>query len=882
NFHYGYFVQAAATVGMFDRDWVSQDKWGGMVDLLVADVANANRGSGQFPWLRSFDPYAGHSWASGHGAFQAGNNNESSTEALNFDAAVALWGAVTGRDGVRDLGIELHAVESAAVLQYWFDVDHAVFPDGFPYQATGMIWGDGASHTTWFSDNPEMIHGINEMPISAATSLYLATHQDKILANYAEMAAESGGSPRYWKNIQWEYLALADPGRALADLQADPNYSLDEGGSGSYAQTLHWISSLAALGTLNSEVRADTPFQAVFAKNGVNTYVAYNAGDQDLVVHFTDGTVLTVAPHTEAALRDGKITPFHIGGDAVGGPDPGPTPGPIPAPNPGPTPNPNPNPNPAPDPGHDPQPTPHGDGLRLTGGGNDFNAGFGTITLASAAGTNHDGTPHSASLFSLTGVTAHQEAGQVTHFALKVDAGAGVGDAAQMAVSYDFTGDGSVDRTETWRYFATDNVMGWETYGSDREQMSATGAALQDLVGGTVTAALWTALGTHPVQVDLAASSLSLPFQASGVGTVPVPDPVPGPVPTPDPVPVPNPGPVAGSGLMLVNGIVRFDPQHGPATLAASNGANHDGTSHAATSFMLEHVTAGYLAADTTGFRLLVDAGAQVGDAVQAAVSYDFDGNGTFDRTETWRYFATDDGTGWQAYGSDGGPQSVSGTAMRALEGGTVNVDLWTAIGAHPVAVDLAASSLDLPFRFGGGGSEPTPTPTPTPTPAPGPSGPPDSTHFVVSADSSGLQLSTPGDTVIASAGNGRYIDQPHDALVLKAEGLHAQYGGGSVVFALPLDAGMSVGSGTQLRLSFDFDGNGVMDRTETRQYFATNNTPGWESYSQASGLNNASGYFADFTGGSVTAELWNAIGDSPVTLHQGASVILPYSDWLV
>ena len=338
NFHYGYFVQAAATIGMFDREWIAQDKWGGMVDLLIADVASTDRDNGQFPWLRSLDPYSGHSWASGHGAFQAGNNNESSSEALNFSAAVALWGAVTDRDDVRDLGIELHSVESAAVLQYWFDVDDAVFPEGFPYEAAGMIWGDGASHTTWFSDNPEMIHGINLMPISASTSLHLATRQDEILANYAEMAAESGGAPRYWKNINWEYLALADPGGALAALQADPNYSLNEGGSGSYAQTLHWISSLATLGTLNTEVRADTPFHAVFAKNGINTYVAYNARGEDLAVHFTDGTALTVKPGTMQTLRDGKITLFDIGGDAVVGPNPDPTPDPTPNPNPGPGP----------------------------------------------------------------------------------------------------------------------------------------------------------------------------------------------------------------------------------------------------------------------------------------------------------------------------------------------------------------------------------------------------------------------------------------------------------------------------------------------------------------------------------------------------------------
>ena len=42
---------------------------------------------------------AGHSWASGHGAFASGNNHESSSEAMNFATAVMLWGEMTGDAG---------------------------------------------------------------------------------------------------------------------------------------------------------------------------------------------------------------------------------------------------------------------------------------------------------------------------------------------------------------------------------------------------------------------------------------------------------------------------------------------------------------------------------------------------------------------------------------------------------------------------------------------------------------------------------------------------------------------------------------------------------------------------------------------------------------
>ena len=67
----------------------------------------------------------------------------------------------------------------------------------------------------------------------------------------------------------------------------------------------------------------------------------------------------------------------------------------------------------------------------------------------------------------------------------------------------------------------------------------------------------------------------------------------------------------------------------------------------------------------------------------------------------------------------------------------------------------------------------------------------------------------------------------------------------------------------------------------ETWQYFETDNAAGWETYSQGRGLNATAGAYADFTGGSVKAEVWNVIGSTPVTLHQGASVVLPYSHWV-
>ncbi len=130
HFHNGYFIYAASVIATYDPEWASAEQWGAMVNLLIkdADDPTADR---MFPRLRNFDPYAGHSWASGAQETGSGANQESSSEAINFATAAILWGEATGNIELRDLGVFLYANEIVAIQQYWFDVDGAVFPAGF-------------------------------------------------------------------------------------------------------------------------------------------------------------------------------------------------------------------------------------------------------------------------------------------------------------------------------------------------------------------------------------------------------------------------------------------------------------------------------------------------------------------------------------------------------------------------------------------------------------------------------------------------------------------------------------------------------------------------------------------------------------------------------
>ncbi len=314
HFHYGYFIAAAATLARFDPAWASTGRYGGMVDLLIRDANNYDRTDSRFPYLRDFDIFAGHDWASGHAAFAAGNNQESSSEGMNFANALIQWGQATGNTAVRDAGIFIYTTQAQAISQYWFDVDGTTFPAGWQHSAVGMVWGDGGSYATWFSPDPEKIQGINMLPVTGG-HLYLGYHPEYVKKNYQEIVASSAGAPHEWQDVIWSFLATGDPDAALALYRANNSFVPEEGES--KAHTFHWIRNLAALGVLDTSVTADSPLAVTFVKSGARTYVAANVTTMPLTVTFSTGVRLVVAPgRTRTA---GALTWSGGGGQGGGG-----------------------------------------------------------------------------------------------------------------------------------------------------------------------------------------------------------------------------------------------------------------------------------------------------------------------------------------------------------------------------------------------------------------------------------------------------------------------------------------------------------------------------------------------------------------------------------
>ncbi|HLI69748.1 MAG TPA: malectin domain-containing carbohydrate-binding protein [Ktedonobacteraceae bacterium] len=290
HFHYGYWIQSAAEIARADPSWVS--KYGGMVDLLIDDIADPSRNDPMFPFLRNFSPYEGHSWASGSELAAWGNNQESSSEAINAWAGLIEWGEATGNAQITDLGIYLYTTETYTVEQDWFDVDHDIFPAGYGYDYTAQVWGGQNWFGTYFSADPQEIRGINLIPITSS-SLYLADDTAYEQEFLQAMAQENGSDTwTVWQDSLWEYQALIDAPGAIQLFNAQPNYT--PGASETKAFTYTMLYDLQTLGEVDAAITANTPLYAVFNHSGTINHVAYNASSAPITVTFSDGTSFSV------------------------------------------------------------------------------------------------------------------------------------------------------------------------------------------------------------------------------------------------------------------------------------------------------------------------------------------------------------------------------------------------------------------------------------------------------------------------------------------------------------------------------------------------------------------------------------------------------------
>ncbi len=313
HFHYGYYIYASAVLALFDKDFA--DNYGEMASLLAKDYANWDKTDDNFPFLRTFDPWAGHSYAGGLGGWN-GNGQESSSEAMQSWGGLYMLGVATGNKAMRDAGIFGWETESRATAEYWFDRDREnINYTNYHHPYCCNLTSQGVGWWTWFSGDPVWMHSIQWMPISPCLKYlykdlefaewdYKTMWEGKEIGGY-EVAEQGNYLSREsgLGNVVLTYLQIsdADTTAKIFDDMWDGNMpvarNVDTGGITYYITHSH-----RNYGDICWDIHADVPTATAYLKNGKYTYMVYNPEKTEKVVNFYNAALI-VKSFTAPAQR---------------------------------------------------------------------------------------------------------------------------------------------------------------------------------------------------------------------------------------------------------------------------------------------------------------------------------------------------------------------------------------------------------------------------------------------------------------------------------------------------------------------------------------------------------------------------------------------------
>ncbi len=303
-FTHGYFIYASSVLAMYDDTFV--EDYGDMVSFLLDDYLYPYKNDYDFSYLRSFDPWAGHTWAHGFGTFAEGNNLESSSEAIQSWLAGYLWALQTNDQDLRNAAIYGFVHELNSAKMYMFDYEDVVFKDNYQAYAevAGMIWGGKYDYATWFGANPTFIYGIQWLPNGEYISSYALNDVEKTRLTDiydAYLDAKNGVIDTWFANM-WSIQALLDPTLALN--QFDHTKILNDDYPSDLSQTYYLLHGLNDFGSRNTEyhmVLNSSVSSSIYENENGEVYaIIWNTSHESQVVSFInpqqETITITVAP----------------------------------------------------------------------------------------------------------------------------------------------------------------------------------------------------------------------------------------------------------------------------------------------------------------------------------------------------------------------------------------------------------------------------------------------------------------------------------------------------------------------------------------------------------------------------------------------------------
>ena len=187
HFHYGYFAISAALLGMYDKQFLAS--YGPMMTLVVKDFANYDRSDTSEPFMRMFDIWEGHSNAGGLSS-PNGENQESSSEAMNSWAGVFLLGNMLNNSNMTAAGAMGFAMEGATVNEYWEDLYNTNFPSVYGRAWAGQVWGDSYVYGNYFTADPLWDYAIQMVPSNHWNNYLVRNQQATAASKLAAMWTE--------------------------------------------------------------------------------------------------------------------------------------------------------------------------------------------------------------------------------------------------------------------------------------------------------------------------------------------------------------------------------------------------------------------------------------------------------------------------------------------------------------------------------------------------------------------------------------------------------------------------------------------------------------------------------------------------------------------
>lgn len=186
HFHYGYWVYTLAVIAKYDPAWLTKPlkpksftpkQW---IDALIRDYANPLAHDPYFPLQRYQDDYAGHSWASGLTSFVDGQNEQSSSEAVNAYYALALYANVIKDKDLFAWAKFLMTRELVSAQTYWqIQRNSAIYNEQFKKQnqVVANLWDNKVDANAFFKQCKEEYRcgleysfGIEMLPFTAITA----------------------------------------------------------------------------------------------------------------------------------------------------------------------------------------------------------------------------------------------------------------------------------------------------------------------------------------------------------------------------------------------------------------------------------------------------------------------------------------------------------------------------------------------------------------------------------------------------------------------------------------------------------------------------------------------------------------------------------------